>query len=397
MKNMLLTFVVLSLLLAAGIGLGAADKSVFLSELETLHADLERKMEAVNSRETYDKLMAEIKSSMEALLEKHAADPAADETELLRARILIDLKKYPEADGKLMALAGNKNPLQNEARLYQAKILTETDKVSLAVPIFKEIEAKVQRTGDFFAVAIALALEAPDDMVKREYSRMIAAASDLPKKYADYRMQMVMNLAELEVKLRRIDEAKKVLQEGINANPDNNNTKWLRSALKQLDFINRPAPAIAAENWLNSEPLSLEALKGKVVIIDFWAPWCGPCRKVIPTLAQDFNTYKDQGLVVIGFTKIYGRYSDEIQNKGKVEADEEKALIRGFIERNGLKYPIAIAATGDAFDKYGVSGIPTMVFIGKDGNIYDIKVGSGNEAEITKKIKLLLAAKAEKK
>ena len=74
-------------------------------------------------------------------------------------------------------------------------------------------------------------------------------------------------------------------------------------------------------------------------------------------------------------------------------ADEEKALIKGFVERNGLKYPIAIAANSDAFDKYDISGIPTMVFIGRDGNIYDIKVGSGNEKEITEKIKLLLAAK----
>ena len=86
------------------------------------------------------------------------------------------------------------------------------------------------------------------------------------------------------------------------------------------------------------------------MIIDFWAPWCPPCRKVIPTLAKDFNELKDKGLVVIGFTKLYGSYRDETQNKGKVEADEEKALIRGFVERNGLKYPIAIAANGEAFD-----------------------------------------------
>ena len=58
-----------------------------------------------------------------------------------------------------------------------------------------------------------------------------------------------------------------------------------------------------------------------------------------------------------------------------------------------MNYPIAIADKGEVFEKYGVSGIPTMVFIDKAGNIYDIKVGSGDEAEITEKIKLLLAAK----
>jgi thiol-disulfide isomerase/thioredoxin len=397
MKRIVLLIVVLSLMCALGSGLGGAEKSDFSDEYEALRADIEQKMTAINSREAYEKLMAEKKNGLEALLQKHAGDSAADPLELLRARVLIDLKQYAEADKKLDALRTKKSPLLAESRLYQAKILTETEKVALAVPIFKEIEAKLQRTEDFFAVAIALALEAPDDMVKREYSRKILAAADLPKKFIEYRVEMVMNLANLEVKLRKIEQAKKILQEGITAYPDADSAKWLRSALKQLDFIGQPAPAIAAENWINTEPLTLDALKGKVVIIDFWAPWCAPCRQVIPTLVRDYNELKDKGLVVIGFTKIYGRYSDEIQKKGAVEPAEEKTLIQGFVERNSLKYPIAIAASGDAFDKYGVSGIPTMVFIGRDGNIYDIKVGSGNEREITEKIKLLLAAKREGK
>jgi hypothetical protein len=96
---------------------------------------------------------------------------------------------------------------------------------------------------------------------------------------------------------------------------------------------------------------------------------------------------------VIGFTKLYGNYRDDIQNKGPVAADEERALIRGFVERWQLTYPIAISDKGEDFNDYGVSGIPTMVFIDKAGNVYDIKVGSGDEAAITAKIKKLLAEK----
>jgi len=393
MKKVILTVLVLSLMLAAGHGLGAAEKSVFLSEYEALRADIEQKMAAVTSREAYEKLMTEGKSALQALLDKHAADAAAGDVDLVRARILIDLKKYPEADATLVALAGKKNPLQDEARLLQAKILTETEKIGAAVPLFKQVEGKVARSAEFFAVIITLAFEAPDDAVRKEYCQKLLAASDLPKEFAENRVYLVTTLSEIEMKKRNIAAAKQVLQDGLKTITDERAVKSLQSALKHLEFIGKPAPAIAAENWLNTSPLTLEALKGKVVIIDFWAPWCPPCRKVIPTLSKDFNELEDKGLVVIGFTKLYGSYRDDTQNKGKVEAEVEKTLIQGFVERNGLKYPIAIAAGSEAFEKYGVSGIPTMVFIDKAGHVYDIKVGSGDEAEITNKIKLLLAAK----
>ena len=155
--------------------------------------------------------------------------------------------------------------------------------------------------------------------------------------------------------------------------------------------IGQAAPAIAGDAWVNSKPLTLDRLKGKVVIVDFWATWCGPCRRVMPYLADLYKQYQDKGLVVIGFTRHYPNYADEIQNKGSVTWEEELPLVKQFIERNKIPYPVGISKEDKEFRAYSIKAIPTMVFIDKKGNIAHIKVGAGNEVEISEKVKTLLS------
>lgn len=198
------------------------------------------------------------------------------------------------------------------------------------------------------------------------------------------------NLASIAKEENDLDGAKKILQNALSITTDPRGKKSLESELAQIEFIGKKAPSINAETWFNSPALSLDKLKGKVVIIDFWAPWCSPCRAVIPGLIEEYAKHKDNGLVVIGFTKLYGSYRDDVQNAGKVDRTKEIEMIKGFADRFKIDYPIAISDEGKDFDSYMISGIPTMIFIDKEGNVDHIKIGSGNHNAVKEKIEKLL-------
>ena len=107
------------------------------------------------------------------------------------------------------------------------------------------------------------------------------------------------------------------------------------------------APEIQVSDWCNSGPLSLAMLRDKVVVVEFWATWCGPCRTSIPHLNQIQRQYKDKNVVVIGLT------------------DEPKSKVGGFVNQN-MQY--AVGCGSPTFQSYGVRGIPAA-FIVTNGTI----------------------------
>jgi hypothetical protein len=93
---------------------------------------------------------------------------------------------------------------------------------------------------------------------------------------------------------------------------------------------------------------------------------------------------------VIGYTKLYGNYPDEMEKRETPDRKEEETLLRQYIKRNQLTFPIALSFEGYNFEDYKITAVPTTIFIDKYGNIDDITIGAARPHLIANKIKKLL-------
>ena len=135
-----------------------------------------------------------------------------------------------------------------------------------------------------------------------------------------------------------------------------------------------PAPDIIASQWIDQTPVKLSDLRGKVVLLDFWAHWCGPCRITLPNLSRWQDTYKDKGLVVLGLTHYFGHGGQKPMTPG-----EELLYLRDFKKRNKLPYGIVVDETVANDYNYGVNSIPMSFLIDREGRLRYISPGASDE------------------
>ena len=142
-----------------------------------------------------------------------------------------------------------------------------------------------------------------------------------------------------------------------------------------------PAPEISNEIWLNSEPLRLADLRGKVVMVEFWTFGCWNCRNIEPYVKAWHKKYAPQGLVVIAI------HSPEFQYEHDVNRVKE------YIRDNKLSYAVPIDNDFTTWRKFKNRYWPTLYLIDKRGNIQYIKIGEGAYERTEQEIQRLLAEK----
>ena len=140
---------------------------------------------------------------------------------------------------------------------------------------------------------------------------------------------------------------------------------------------NRPLAPDFSLIDLNGRKLQLADYKGKVVLLDFWATWCGPCRIEIPGFIRLQERYRDQGLVILG-----------------VYIDDNAESVREFYSEFKMNYAVAAGDSRLTELFGGILGLPTTFLIGRDGRIYSKHSGATDVSVFEEEIKMLLAAPA---
>ena len=124
------------------------------------------------------------------------------------------------------------------------------------------------------------------------------------------------------------------------------------------------APAFTLDRLDRNGQLAVADLRGKAVVVNFWASWCIPCRDEAPVLQKTYERYRDQGLVVLG-----------------VDVNDFRQDARRFMKRYGLTYPVVYDGKGSTVGKWGVRGFPETFFVDRTGKLVGERIEGAVDIE----------------
>ena len=327
----------------------------------------------------------------------NAAVQASDE--LAETKPDDALAKLSSVKDELEGLKPDKDDARELLARLKKNVANRLDRLEIIRTPLVDLEKRLDAEGGADDIAAVIKYGKKVAMVVTKLSGENPAKAEELLKEARKRLAKVEENANQDSVKRQVTNALKTWTKMAR--------EW-KEAKKLAEMIGKPAAPLAenVQGWVNGEPLKDDDLKGKVVLLDFWAVWCGPCISTFPHLKEWNKKYQDKGLVIVGLTNYEGRFewdddaADLKDAKGKMTAKEENEMLRKFAKHHSLHHRIAVQKeSSDLADYYAVQGIPHVVVLDQEGKVRIVRAGAGpdNAKAIGDMIEKLLAAKPSKK
>ncbi len=153
----------------------------------------------------------------------------------------------------------------------------------------------------------------------------------------------------------------------------------------QTPLLNKPAPNFTLQD-LSGKEVSLSSYRGKAVLINFWATWCGPCKIETPWLVQLRNKFAPQGFEVLGVSSE----GDDATPQQKSQWEQDKAAIEQFAKQEKMPYPVLLGGDSIAQPYGGVDALPTSFYVNRKGVVVAMQIGLTSESDMEANIRKAL-------
>jgi peroxiredoxin len=161
-----------------------------------------------------------------------------------------------------------------------------------------------------------------------------------------------LSMAQLLMQMGRVDDGEKILNGIVTKNEDPELVEAAKAGLAMMAI--RPGQKLAAftAKDLGGNPQTLDQYAGKVLLVDFWATWCGPCREELPNVKKVYAQYKDQGFAILG-----------------ISLDRQQSELESYIKEQEIEWPQVFEGGQALAEQFAVSAIPHMLLMDRQGII----------------------------